>query len=98
MEKWGDAGLVVISVHSPEFEFEKDRGRIERFARKFKMTNPIFVDNDFAYWKALYNEYWPEFYLVDRKGQIRAKVQGEIHAKTERAKSFRSVLLKLLAE
>ena len=89
---------MVVGVHSPEFDFEKDRDRVERFARKFKKNHPIYVDNDFAYWKALQNHYWPEFYLVDRKGQIRAKIKGEMHAGTRRAERFLLVLKELLAE
>ena len=71
---------------------------MERFARKFKMSNPVYIDNDFAYWKALKNEYWPEFYLVDRQGMIRGKILGEMHDETERARRFEFVLKELLKE
>ena len=88
----------MIGIHCPEFEFEKDRGRVERFARQFKMSNPIYIDDDFAYWKALQNKFWPEFYLVDRQGIIQGRILGEMHDETERAKRFEYVLKELLKE
>ena len=88
----------MIGIHSPEFEFEKDRGRVERFARKFKLDHPICIDNDYVYWNALHNEYWPEFYMVDRRGMIRGKVIGEMHEDTVRATQFEWALNKLLKE
>ncbi len=88
----------MIGVHSPEFEIEKDRGRVERFAAKFKITHPIFIDNDFAYWNALGNKFWPEFYLADRQGVIRGRLRGEMHEDSEQARRFDIFLRKLLAE
>ena len=71
---------------------------MERFARKFKMSNPVYIDNDFAYWNSLKNVYWPEFYLVDRQGMIRGKILGEMHDENERARRFEWVLQELLKE
>jgi hypothetical protein len=88
----------VIGIHSPEFDFEKDRALVERFARKFEITHPIFVDNDLAYWGLLGASYWPEFYLVDRQGRIRAKISGEMHEGTAESDAAHHVIQLLLAE
>lgn len=88
----------MIGVHTPEYPFEKDLGRIKRFAAKFKVTHPILVDNDYAYWKAIGNEYWPQWYLIGRSGHIRGKAVGEMHAGSRRAKQFAALLDGLLDE
>ncbi len=56
------------------------------------------IDNDFAFWWALNNRYWPAFYLIDKKGQIRTVEVGEMHSGTARAKRFEEQIQVLLAE
>ena len=96
--KYGKQGLQVISVHTPEFEYEKDRRRVERAAERYKLKQPIYMDNDYAYWNALGNRYWPSFYLVDRAGNIRAKDVGELHLDTSKGNAFEATLRELIAE
>lgn len=69
----------MIGIHSPEFEFEKKRSQVEKVANRYHMDYPIVMDNDFRYWKALGNRYWPSFYLVDRNGKIIFQAEGEMH-------------------
>ena len=65
-EKYGKEGFQVIGIHSPEFDFEKKRSRVEGAVKKYHLDHPIMMDNDHTYWKALGNRYWPTFYLVDK--------------------------------
>jgi hypothetical protein len=88
----------VIAVHSPEFDFEKDRVRVERYARKFEKTGPIYVDNDLSYFKALGATYWPQFFLADRKGRIRGFFEGLMEPGTPRAEAAHRLIEELLAE
>jgi hypothetical protein len=90
--------FVVIKVHSPEFEWERDRDTVMRYARRFKLKSPIYLDHDFAYWKALNNRYWPAFYLADKRGVIRRQSAGEMHAGEDPAESFRREIVRLLQE
>jgi thiol-disulfide isomerase/thioredoxin len=76
-EKYKNQGLVVIGVHSPEFAFEKDLDNVRRAAKDMRVDYPIAIDNDFAIWRALNNEYWPALYLVDAQGRIRHHQFGE---------------------
>jgi thiol-disulfide isomerase/thioredoxin len=76
-DKYKNQGLVVIGVHSPEFEFEKDIDNVRRAAKDMKVDYPIAIDNDFAIWRALKNEYWPALYFVDVQGRIRHHQFGE---------------------
>jgi thiol-disulfide isomerase/thioredoxin len=76
-EKYKDQGLVVIGVHSPEFEFEKDVSNVRRAAKDMRVDYPIAVDSEHAVWRAFRNQYWPALYFVDAQGRIRHHQFGE---------------------
>lgn len=76
-EKYQDKGLVIIGVHSPEFEFEKDPKNVAKALTDFGITYPVVQDNSFATWKAYRNQYWPAKYLIDAEGYIRYTHFGE---------------------
>ena len=76
-EKYKDQGLVIIGVHSPEFEFEKSEKNLARAIADFKLPYPIVQDNNFATWRAYNNRYWPAKYLIDKEGYIRYTHFGE---------------------
>ena len=76
-EKYKDHGLVVIGVHSPEFEFEHNLANVRRAAKELMVEYPIAIDNDYAIWRAFDNHYWPALYFVDAQGQIRHHHFGE---------------------
>jgi len=76
-DKYRDAGLVVLGVHTPEFAFEKQPANVQRAVGELKLGYPIALDSDFAIWRAFDNHYWPAFYLVDAQGRIRHHQFGE---------------------
>lgn len=76
-DKYKDQGLVVIGVHSPEFEFEKALGNVRWAAKDMDVRFPIAVDNDFQIWRAFGNQHWPALYIVDAEGRIRYHHFGE---------------------
>lgn len=76
-EKYQKDGLVIIGVHSPEFEFEKNLKNVESAAQDFSLTYPIMQDNNFATWRAYDNHYWPAKYLIDKNGYVRYTHFGE---------------------
>ena len=78
-EKYRDQGLVVIGVHTPEFEFERTIANVRRAVTDMKITYPVAVDSDGAIWSAFDNHYWPALYFVDAKGQVRHEQFGEGH-------------------
>ncbi len=69
-QKYKDKGLVIVGVHTPEFEFEKDPNNVAKAIKDFGLTYPIMQDNDYATWNAYANHYWPADYLVDTNGKI----------------------------
>ena len=76
-EKYKDAGLVVIGVHTPEFSFEKERTNVQTAVRDLGVTYPVAIDSDYRIWEAFDNQYWPAMYFVDARGRIRHRYFGE---------------------
>ena len=76
-EKYGEAGLVVLGVHTPEFEFEELLENVQEAVDEFGLLYPIVQDNDYGTWRAFSNRYWPAKYLIDKDGYIRYTHFGE---------------------
>ena len=75
--KYKAHGLVVVGVHTPEFDFEHDLDNVRREVKDLRVDFPVVVDNDYAIWTAFANHYWPALYFVDAQGQIRHHRFGE---------------------
>ncbi len=90
-EEYADDGLLVIGVHRPEFEFEKDPGSVEAAVREAGIEYPVVLDNDSATWDAYDNRYWPARYLIDADGFVRYRHFGE-GAYEETEEEIRSLL------
>ena len=76
-EKYADKGLLIIGVHSPEFEFEKDINNVKFAVQKFGIKYPVVLDSDHQTWAAFGNQYWPREYITDYQGYIRHDHIGE---------------------
>jgi thiol-disulfide isomerase/thioredoxin len=75
--KYRDQGLVVVGVHTPEFDFEKDAANIRQAIARFKLDYPIAVDSEHRIWNTFRNNGWPVFYFADAQGRVRARLVGE---------------------
>jgi len=67
-ERYKDQGLVVIGVHTPEFDIEKDIERVSPSDEEMRIDYPIAIDSDYRIWRAFNNQYWPALYFVDAQG------------------------------
>jgi thiol-disulfide isomerase/thioredoxin len=76
-EKYKGQGLLVIGVHTPEFDVEHDLNNVRRATKDLRIDYPVAIDSDYAIWSAFNNHYWPAFYFVDAQGQIRHHRFGE---------------------
>jgi thiol-disulfide isomerase/thioredoxin len=76
-DAYRDRGLVIVGVHTPEFEFEKDSANVTRAIRDLGVTWPVVQDNDYAEWSAYSNQYWPAHYFIDARGHVRYFHFGE---------------------
>ncbi len=97
-QRLGSRGLRVVGIHTPEFDRERVRASVAAKLKQFGVAHPVMLDNDYRYWNALGNQYWPAFYLVDRKGRLRALYVGETHAGDAQALRIEDAIASLLAE
>ncbi|MBI2941310.1 MAG: redoxin domain-containing protein [Chloroflexi bacterium] len=75
--KYADAGLVVVGIHTPEFDFEQRADNVVHFVHEHHLRYPIALDNERALWQAYGNHHWPHKYLIDARGTIRFDHAGE---------------------
>ncbi len=84
-EKYSDEGLVIVGIHTPEFEFEKEYDNVVFATKKFGIKYPVVQDNDKETWNEFQNRYWPRKYIADHEGYIRFDHIGEgAYAETEK--------------
>ena len=76
-QKYHDKGLVIIGVHSPEFEFEKNFNNVKSAVEKDGILYPVALDSNFATWQNYQNHYWPAHYLIDKNGDVVYQHFGE---------------------
>jgi thiol-disulfide isomerase/thioredoxin len=76
-DRYTDQGLVVVGVHTPEFDFEHDLDNLRRQVRDLGVGYPVAIDNDYAIWDGFHNRYWPACYFADAQGQLRHHRFGE---------------------
>lgn len=76
-KKYAHQGLVIIGVHAPEFEFEKNEKNVRKAVEDFGLEYPIVQDNNFTTWQAYQNHYWPAKYFIDKDGLVRYTHFGE---------------------
>jgi thiol-disulfide isomerase/thioredoxin len=67
-DRYAKDGLVVIGVHSPEFDFEKVHSNVAAAVKKLGVDYPVALDDDMTIWNAFGNSYWPADYIYDRSG------------------------------
>ncbi len=76
-DKYKNQGFVVIGVHTPEFEFEKNTNNVQEAIKRFNIHYPVPQDNNYAIWNNFNNQYWPAEYLIDASGIVRRTHFGE---------------------
>ncbi|TVP40431.1 redoxin domain-containing protein [Candidatus Nitrosocosmicus arcticus] len=75
--KYSDSGLVIVGIHTPEFEFEKNTDNVKSAVHKYGIKYPVLQDNAYGTWNAYENNYWPRMYLIDAQGYVRYDKIGE---------------------
>lgn len=75
--KYRNNGFVIIGIHSPEFEFEKNLYNVEDAVKNFGILYPVALDNKFITWRNFNNQYWPAHYLINKEGKVVYEHFGE---------------------
>jgi hypothetical protein len=84
-ERYADAGLRVIGVHTGGFPCSRELANVERAVQRLGIEHPVVVDSGLEIWDAYGNEGWPARYLWDARGALFSMHYGEgAYAETER--------------
>lgn len=76
-DRYAPDGLVVLSIHTPEFAHEADPSAVAAFVADEHIRYPVALDPDRTVWRAFENHYWPAIYLHDDQGRRRLTHIGE---------------------
>jgi thiol-disulfide isomerase/thioredoxin len=76
-EKYAAKGLVIVGVHTPEYDEERDPASLREAIDKYRISWPVAVDNGYRIWNAYGNRYWPALYLIDQNGRVVYRHVGE---------------------
>jgi thiol-disulfide isomerase/thioredoxin len=77
--RYGDA-LVVIGVHSPKFEHERDPVALAAAVERYGVHHPVVDDRDMHLWQQYAAKAWPTLAVIDPTGYLVASMAGEGHA------------------
>jgi thiol-disulfide isomerase/thioredoxin len=77
VDRYSADGLVVVGIHSPEFDFEHNHANVANAVKRLGVTWPVALDDDMTIWNAFNNQYWPADYVADRTGHVRFTHFGE---------------------
>ena len=76
-QRYASDGLTILSIHTPEFDFEAVPDNVAEFLTDNGITYPVALDPERRVWRAWDNHYWPAFYLYDANGRLRFRHFGE---------------------
>ena len=69
-QTYRNKGLVIIGIHAPEFEFEKNTDNVQNALKAHNIQYPVALDNRLDTWSSFHNRFWPAHYLIDKKGNV----------------------------
>ena len=71
--------LVVIGVHSPKFEHERDVAVVAAAVERYGVEHPVLNDPELETWKQYAVRAWPTLAVIDPEGYVVAQMSGEGH-------------------
>ena len=95
--RYRSRGLAIVGVHTPELPVERQHDAVRAAVSRLRIDYPVMIDDDYSYWRALDNHYWPAFYLYDATGALVATHVGELHAGEPRSEAFERLVERSLS-
>ncbi|MGH2987388.1 MAG: redoxin domain-containing protein [Solirubrobacterales bacterium] len=85
-ERYRDAGLTTLGIHSPRFSFTAERAALAAALKRLGVRHPVAVDSGYAVWHDYGCKGWPSLFLWGQRGALRWFHFGEgEYAATEEA-------------
>jgi thiol-disulfide isomerase/thioredoxin len=91
--RYAKDGLVIIGVHTPRIDYEKELPKIREAIAQKGIDYPVVVDNNYAIWSDYLCNVWPSHFLVDQNGVIQLS-----HSGLERYDDTEKMIQKLLGK
>ena len=92
-DKYSSSGLVVLGIHTPRIDYEKDLPRVKEAIAAKGIKYPVVVDNEYEIWTDYLCATWPSVYVVDQNGVIQLN-----HSGVGRYEDIEQVIQKLLGK
>jgi thiol-disulfide isomerase/thioredoxin len=92
-QKYAKDGLVVIAVHTPRLDYEKDEAKIREAVQKKGIKYPVAVDSKYDIWSDYLCNVWPSHFVIDQQGVIQLS-----HSGVGRYEDTEKAIQKLLAK
>ena len=94
-----DKGVTIIGIHTPETDGEKRIAAVRKKVKDNEMKYAVAVDSAGKTWAKWGNQFWPSIYLIDKKGNVRYRWDGELNwNKVKGEEIMRQKIKELLAE
>jgi thiol-disulfide isomerase/thioredoxin len=77
-KRFASKGVVVIGVHTPETEGERNLTNVVRKVKELGISYPVLVDAEKQNWRRWEQAVWPAIYLIDKHGRVRYMWEGEL--------------------
>lgn len=78
-KRFADKDVTVIGIHTPETEIEQNPNNVSRRVKELGIEYPILLDQQGTNWARWQQQYWPTIYLIDKRGRIRFRWEGELN-------------------
>ena len=92
-DKYAKSGLVILGIHTPRIEYEKDIPKVKEAVANKGIKYPVVIDNDYEMWTDYACAVWPSVYVLDQDGVIQLS-----HSGTGRYDDIEQVIQKLLSK
>jgi len=77
-KQFKDQKFAMIGIHTPELDFERELSNVQDAVKAHDIKYPVLVDGKAQNWDNWRQEYWPAIYLLDKRGHIRERWNGEL--------------------
>ena len=77
-KRFADKGVVVIGIHTPETEAERDPANVAKKVKGLGIAYPVLLDSEHQNWNRWQQRIWPAIYLINKQGRVRYLWEGEL--------------------
>ena len=81
-KKFEGKEVEIVGIHTPETPGEASKAAVSKAIKKHGIVYPVLVDSlvqgRYSNWDRWDQHFWPTVYLIDKKGKVRWRWEGEL--------------------